>query len=104
MRASTPAFAHSRFTPPACATISLAAAASDSTDVTSTPIPNARPPADSISAATASAFDALDVGHRDRHPLGAERERDAASDPAAAARHDGHPPFQVVHHGESPRW
>src|SRR4029450_11426039 len=56
-RASTPAFAHSRFTPPACATISLAAARSDSTDVTATPNPSARPPLDSISEATALAFD-----------------------------------------------
>src|SRR5262245_14681512 len=56
MRASTPAFAHSRFTPPARATICFAATASDSTDVTSTAIPKARPPADAISAATASAL------------------------------------------------
>src|SRR5215831_2163250 len=56
MRASTPALAHSRFTPSARARISSAAAASDTTDVTSTPIPSPRPPLDSISAATASAF------------------------------------------------
>src|SRR5262245_19898925 len=56
MRASTPAFAQSRFTPPACATTSFAAAASDSTEVTSTPSASARPPADRISAATFSAL------------------------------------------------
>src|SRR5262245_19894210 len=55
-RASTPALAHTRFTPPARATISFAAAASESAEVTSTPMPNALPPAAAISAATASAL------------------------------------------------
>ena len=74
------------------ATISSAAAASDSTDVTSTPIAERAPAARTRSprrppwalacwmSATATVI-----------PSAPSAERDAAADPAAAARDDGHP-------------
>jgi hypothetical protein len=83
MRASTPAFAHSKFTPPARAATSFGGRGERL---------DGRHVEPDREGASARGLDlrghrlgarAPDVGHCDRHPLGAEGERDAAPYPAS---------------------